>query len=341
MLKLVYSTTYIKLIATTFLTFGWLTAEPGSVTYTNTDRQHLNGFITNTNWVFIQTDRWSNPGLFRDSVGMLSSCWGNSTKQGRASWLRASLSLFLAVSASNMLVGLFWQPSLALSLQGFKFQICDVCEYRCRCAHMDHNSARNPGCDIGSEPSDLTQWSKQGLWQRDSKCGQTSSDWLPHAQLWLWDSWPTRTFWHTNMKKAWLIIGGKVNRRVNTWKNLFLNPNTVETLNHAGSTPTRGTERERAEIKSVLTPRTQSPETWRWGWWCWWRFLHSSQHSSLRIRKGVTQTHHGCCMKEVPPPPPLLTCVPVVATAGPWQLCGEAVEEVEDGPGKDHNVVHV
>lgn len=39
------------------------------------------------------------------------------------------------------------------------------------------------------------------------------------------------------------------------------------------------------------------------------------------------------------PPPP--TCVPVVATAGPRQLCGEAVEEVEDGPGKNHDVVHV
>lgn len=38
-------------------------------------------------------------------------------------------------------------------------------------------------------------------------------------------------------------------------------------------------------------------------------------------------------------PPP--TCVPVVATAGPRQLRGEAVEEVEDGPGQNHDVVHV
>lgn len=38
-------------------------------------------------------------------------------------------------------------------------------------------------------------------------------------------------------------------------------------------------------------------------------------------------------------PPP--TCVPVVPTAGPRQLCGEAVEEVEDCPGKDHYIVHV
>lgn len=30
-----------------------------------------------------------------------------------------------------------------------------------------------------------------------------------------------------------------------------------------------------------------------------------------------------------------------MATAGPRQLCGEAVEEVEDGPGQDHDVVHV
>ena len=43
--------------------------------------------------------------------------------------------------------------------------------------------------------------------------------------------------------------------------------------------------------------------------------------------------------KSPPPPPP--TFVLVVGAAGPWQLCGEAVEEVEDGPGKDHNVVHV
>lgn len=45
--------------------------------------------------------------------------------------------------------------------------------------------------------------------------------------------------------------------------------------------------------------------------------------------------------RNVPPQPPPPTCVPVVATAGPRQLCGEAVEEVEDGPGKDHNVVHI
>lgn len=40
-----------------------------------------------------------------------------------------------------------------------------------------------------------------------------------------------------------------------------------------------------------------------------------------------------------PFPPP--TCVPVMATAGPRQLGGEAVEEVEDGPGEDHYIVHV
>lgn len=38
-------------------------------------------------------------------------------------------------------------------------------------------------------------------------------------------------------------------------------------------------------------------------------------------------------------PPP--TCIPIVATASPRQLSGEAVEEVEDGPGKDHYIVHV
>lgn len=35
------------------------------------------------------------------------------------------------------------------------------------------------------------------------------------------------------------------------------------------------------------------------------------------------------------------TCVPVVPTAGPRQLRGEAVEEVENGPGEDHDVVYV
>lgn len=35
------------------------------------------------------------------------------------------------------------------------------------------------------------------------------------------------------------------------------------------------------------------------------------------------------------------TCIPVVTTASPWQLGGEAVEEVENGPGKDHYIVHV
>lgn len=35
------------------------------------------------------------------------------------------------------------------------------------------------------------------------------------------------------------------------------------------------------------------------------------------------------------------TCVPVVSAAGPGQLGGKAVEEVEDGPGENHNVVHV
>lgn len=38
-------------------------------------------------------------------------------------------------------------------------------------------------------------------------------------------------------------------------------------------------------------------------------------------------------------PPP--TCIPVVPTGSPRQLRGEAVEEVEDGPGKDHYIVHV
>lgn len=166
---------------------------------------------------------------------------------------------------------------------------------------------------FGSETFDLTQWSKQGLWQWDSKCGQTSSDWLPHAQLWLWDSWPTRTFWHTNMKMGWLIIGGKVMQRLSkavwTCQNLFVNRKTVNTLYHAGSPLTRGTELERAEIKGLLTPRTQWLETWRWGWWCWWRFLRSSRRSSLGICKGVTQTEHCCCMKEHPPP--ILHLLPV------------------------------
>lgn len=35
------------------------------------------------------------------------------------------------------------------------------------------------------------------------------------------------------------------------------------------------------------------------------------------------------------------TCIPVVPTASPRQLSGEAVEEVEDGPGKDHYIVHI
>lgn len=38
-------------------------------------------------------------------------------------------------------------------------------------------------------------------------------------------------------------------------------------------------------------------------------------------------------------PPP--TCVPVVTAGRPRQLSGEAVEEVEDGPGKDHYIVDV
>lgn len=39
--------------------------------------------------------------------------------------------------------------------------------------------------------------------------------------------------------------------------------------------------------------------------------------------------------------PPESTCVPVVSTAGPGQLGGKAVEEVEDCPGQDHDVVDV
>lgn len=38
--------------------------------------------------------------------------------------------------------------SFALPLKGLKFQICHMCEHCCRCAHVDHNSVRNPGCDI-------------------------------------------------------------------------------------------------------------------------------------------------------------------------------------------------
>lgn len=38
---------------------------------------------------------------------------------------------------------------------------------------------------------------------------------------------------------------------------------------------------------------------------------------------------------------PTPTCIPIVSTAGPWQLGGKTVEEVEDGPGKDHDVIHV
>lgn len=40
-------------------------------------------------------------------------------------------------------------------------------------------------------------------------------------------------------------------------------------------------------------------------------------------------------------PFPVPTCIPVMATAGPRQLGGEAVEEVEDGPGENHYIVHV
>lgn len=35
------------------------------------------------------------------------------------------------------------------------------------------------------------------------------------------------------------------------------------------------------------------------------------------------------------------TCIPIVTTASPRQLSGEAVEEVEDGPGKNHYIVHI
>lgn len=52
-----------------------------------------------------------------------------------------ALRLFLAVSA-------LCPTSFALSLKGLKFQNCHVCQHSCRCAHMDHNCARNPGCDI-------------------------------------------------------------------------------------------------------------------------------------------------------------------------------------------------
>ena len=41
--------------------------------------------------------------------------------------------------------------------------------------------------------------------------------------------------------------------------------------------------------------------------------------------------------EQFPPP----TCVPVVSAASPRQLSGETVEEVEDGPGQDHYIVHV
>lgn len=41
------------------------------------------------------------------------------------------------------------------------------------------------------------------------------------------------------------------------------------------------------------------------------------------------------------PPLTLPTCIPVVPTGCPRQLGGEAVEEVEDGPGEDYYIVHV
>lgn len=56
---------------------------------------------------------------------------------------------------------------------------------------------------------------------------------------------------------------------------------------------------------------------------------------------GYAKVWHKRNIAAVPPQPPPPTCVPVVATSGPRQLCGEAVEEVEDGPGKDHDVVHI
>lgn len=106
-------------------------------------------------------------------------------------------------------------------------------------------------------------------------------------------------------KKGWLIIGGKVTRRVSkaafSYQSRFVNRNIANTFYHTGSPPTRGMELERAKIKSVLTPRTQSPETWRWGWWCWWRFLRSSRRSSLRICKRY-DTNRELVLHERTPP---------------------------------------
>lgn len=36
-----------------------------------------------------------------------------------------------------------------------------------------------------------------------------------------------------------------------------------------------------------------------------------------------------------------LTCIPLVAAASPGEVCGEATEEVEEGPGQDNDVVDV